>query len=86
MPKLPKVPRGYERHIIKMQRPLFVPPGQEGQVLIYNEDRSINTLIAWTADLKAMFGEDEKMYYLADLPMKTEGFIKLHREVENPGW
>jgi hypothetical protein len=81
-----KVKKGYARHVIKLQRPLFIPPGQNGQVLIYNEDRSINTLIPYTDDLKAMFGEDPKMYYLADLPMTTSGPIRLYNEVEGLDW
>lgn len=86
MSKLPKIKPGYERHIIKFQRPLHVSGGLQGLVLMYNEDRSFNTMIPYTDDLKAMFGEDEKMFYLCDLPMKTTGPIKMHREVEDPGW
>lgn len=83
--KLPPVPKNHDRMIIKIQRPLYMSD-QEPQVLIYNEDQTISTFLPYDDAMKDLFGEDLKQYWIADLPTKTKGFIKLQRQVVDPGW
>lgn len=76
----------YERHTLKLQRPLF-GNGDPGEILIYNEDRSIEQLIPLNADeLGHVFGDEPKVYFLADVPVNKPGLIKLIKRLPEQDW
>lgn len=79
-----KRPKQYTTQIIKLQRPLATNMDQ-AQVLVYNEDRSLERMLPYTDDMQKLFGSDQKQYWLADIPKKT-GYIKLIQQVEEQDW
>lgn len=63
-------PEGYYADVVKIQRPLFT--NDDPMALVYNADRSFQAFVAWDSDLKKMFGDDLKQYWVAYLPKDPE--------------
>lgn len=82
--KLPTIPDGFERQIIKVQKPLAY--NGPAMALIYNEDRSITAELPFDDQLAEVFGNDLKQYWLADLPVKTSGYIKMLKQMPEQDW
>lgn len=74
----------YTREIIKIQKPLV--SNGPADALIYNEDRSLTTMLPWTKEIDAAFGDDVKQYWLADIPQFDKGYIKLIEQIEEQDW
>lgn len=71
--------------ILKAQRPIETNvPDMEGQILIYNEDRSFETMITMDAQAMLMFGTEYKIYLKARLWI--DGVLQLTARVEEQSW
>lgn len=76
----------YKREILKLQRSLFTSDGID-DVLIYNEDRTTTALLPLDGtNLEEVFGEEPKVYYLADVPQADGHFIKLIKQMPEQPW
>lgn len=69
--------------IVKLQRPLA---GEMTQVLVYNEDRSIQEMFQWSEKtIKLFFGKDKKVYCHAHA--RRDGVLVLDsRCATHPDW
>ena len=74
------------RGIVKVQRPLFHSGGDMNELLIYNKDRSIETLMSVDEGImRELFPNDElKTYWLAE--GEDGGMLNFLERVEDKEW
>lgn len=76
--------KNYKREVIKIQKPLV--SNGFAAAMVYNEDRSLVTMLPWTQELDLVFGDDVKQYWLAYIPQFNKGYIKLLEQQEEQVW
>lgn len=78
-------PANPSKGIIKIQRPLFTSDPEQAMALIYNEDRSLNVMVPFGADIAELFDDEDtgKRYWLADW---SQDNIELIEEVGEQDW
>ena len=74
--------------IVKVQRQVFPPPGEETMLLIYNEDRSIIQEDSYkTEDIECLFaGSKDAHKSFHNATLHDNGHLELHGFAEWQGW
>lgn len=70
--------------ILKLQRPLVT--NGPAEILAYNEDQSFTTMIPYTKDAEAIFGDENKIYVRAQVPRFDKGYVKIDEILEEQDW
>lgn len=75
----------FQPMILKVQRPITTnAPEGESQILVYNEDRSLQEMLRADDTLMEMFGDDYKFYCKARL--WRDGVLQLIARCEDKEW
>lgn len=70
------------RFIVKVQVPLAY--SHDAEVLVYNEDRSIQQQFPYSEDLAEIMGEEPKKYFYAHTGL--DGYLHLDEEAPAQDW